>query len=571
MGMKGHAIFELTNTKTGEKRVYEDDNMVTNFLEQFCIPTGPLNYNLQSMLICGQSNASGCSVLTLGLMSLFTGGLLLFEDEIDEDADNIWPRAGNKMTAQAGVVAHSGSNARAGSYNGTESGPVENGYRHVWDFTTNQGNGQISCACLTTAWGGILGAGTDAFYSDFTNIAYPFFSRESTNQPSYQSGFTTEGPPVLVDYNKNCYYTLKGVGTASTDNPGGCLVFSWFLTKKITVRRCKLPFSELSIFQKSPHTIVESDSDFEDLVFPMPQEVIDSVTDYDNTLIWSNLSTKVANVNTAINAWGKHIYIYFGLTNASPSTINNTRYINPGDDLVIVDIDTEAETCNAFKVKNTTGQSLTLRHGSSRWSGFSKCPSRAQVGSDGNYSDIGYCSTYNDNNAPIFVTDKYVIMQMSDGVIYRISRVDNTDVKAFTYEGDEAETPIPFGDPYRNINCVPSFTPLGKNVEQFNKNKVLAARYESKQAFLFDFDRAKVEWVLKSRDDGSCYKGFVNILGTDLLVTDAKDVNYSNGGCTIYGATMPFMLTTINNLDSPVHKTSADTMKVTYIITNGDV
>lgn len=571
MGMKGHAIFELTNTKTGEKRVYEDDNMVTNFLEQFCIPTGPLNYNLQSMLICGQSNISGYSVLTLGLMSLFTGGLLLFEDEIDEDADNIWPRAGNKMTAQAGVVAHSGSNVRAGSYNGTESGPVENGYRHVWDFTTSQGNGQISCACLTTVWGGILGAGTDAFYSDFTNIAYPFFSRETINQPSYQSGFTTEGPPVLVDYNKNCYYTLKGVGTASSENPGTCLVFSWFLTKKITVRRCKLPLSELSIFQKSPRTIVESDSDFEDLVFSMPQEVIDSVTDYDNTLTWSKLSTDFANVNTAINAWGKHIYIYFGLTNASPSTINNTRYINPGDDLVIVDIDTEAETCNAFKVKNTTGQSLTLRYGSSRWSYFSKCPARAQVGSDGLYNDIGYCSTYNDNNAPIFVTDKYVIMHMSDGVIYRISRVDNTDVKAFTFEGDETETPIYFGDPYTNINYAHTFTPLGKNVEQFNKNKVLAARYETKQVFLFDFDRAKVEWVLKNRDDGSCYKGFVNILGTDLLVTNAKDVNYSNGGCTIYGATMPFMLTTINNLDSPVHKTSADTMKVTYIITNGDV
>ena len=570
MGIKGHAIFELTNTKTGEKRVYEDDNMVTNFLEQFCIPTGPLNYSLQSMLICGQhpDSYNNNSNLNMGIMSSFTGGLLLFEDEIDEDADNIWPRAGNKMTAQAGLVAHSGSNIRAGSYNGTESGPVENGYRHVWDFATNQGNGQISCACLTTAWGGILGAGTDKFHSDFTNIAYPFFSAKSTYTPQYQNGCTTEGPPVLIDYNKNCCYILKGVGSSRYSNPGGCLVFSWFLTKKITVRRCKLPLSELSIFQKSPQTVVEGD--FEDLVFSMPQEVIDSVTDYDNTLTWSNLSRQYANINTAINTWGKHIYIYFGLTNASPSTLNNIRYINPGDDLVIVDIDTEAETCNAFKVKNTTGQSLTLWYDGSKWSDFSQCSGRAHVGSDGNYDDIGYCSTYNCNNAPIFVTDKYVIMHMSNGYIYRISRVDNTDVKAFTFEGDETETPVQFGDPQTKINYVNSFTPLGKNVEQFNKNKVLAARYEEKQMFLFDFDRAKVEWVLKNSNDESCWKGFVNILGTDLLVTNAKDAA-SDGGCTIYGATMPFMLTTINNLDTPVLKTAADTMKVTYIITNGDV
>ena len=87
MGMKGHAIFELTNAKTGEKRIYEDDNMVTNFLEQFCIPTGQLSYDLIGLLAVGDLNG-GKYGMCGNLLDNFTKGLLLFEDVIDEDANN---------------------------------------------------------------------------------------------------------------------------------------------------------------------------------------------------------------------------------------------------------------------------------------------------------------------------------------------------------------------------------------------------------------------------------------------------------------------------------------------------
>ena len=215
MGMKGHAIIELTNTETGEKRTYEDDNMVTNFLEQFCIPTGPLNYNLYAMLAsyADQKDLTSKSGAALSIEQphCFTKGLLLFENEIDEDADNIWPRKGNKMIGQASNYSYSGSNARAGSYNSTESGPVENGYRYVWDFTTSQANGQISCACLTTPWGAIVGAGHDAFYSDYCTDINQFSSTRSQRSYSSQILLTTEGKPILIDYDKKCSYQLKGL------------------------------------------------------------------------------------------------------------------------------------------------------------------------------------------------------------------------------------------------------------------------------------------------------------------------------------------------------------------------
>ena len=50
--------------------------------------------------------------------------------------------------------------ARRGSFNEIESGKITDsegkviGFRYVWDFTTSQSNGQIACACLTSANGG---------------------------------------------------------------------------------------------------------------------------------------------------------------------------------------------------------------------------------------------------------------------------------------------------------------------------------------------------------------------------------------------------------------------------------
>lgn len=561
MGMKGHTIIELTNTETGEKRTYEDDNMVTNFLEQFCIPTGPLNYNLYAMLASYASQRDSSSKSEAALYKeqphCFTQGLLLFEDEIDEDADNIWPRKGNKMIGQAAGISYSGSNTRAGSYNSIESGPIENGYRYVWDFTTSQANGQISCACLTTPWGSILGTGNDDFCSDYLAPANPFSSISSQRTPGSQILLTTEGKPLLIDYDKKCSYQLKGICTAKNiaASQDALEKHSCFLKKEIRIRREKIPFDEFSIFGKALK--VAPAVDFEDLVFPMPQEIIDSCS-YDTIFTKANLSLNNFNLNMSANSWGKHIYIYFAFANITSDNKNVSRTINAGDDLIIIDIDTEAETCNTFTVRNTTGSYIKTYAYYDTWSDF-----RTIAGLE---DDPGYYTTYNIVNSPIFVTDKYVIMHTEDGKIYRISRVDNTDVKAFTSERDNDEVPVYFSPQFNNSSFRMYFLPLGKNVEQFNKNKVIGYR-NSNETFIFDFENATVSWLL-TRDTTfiNSSRTAIKILGTDLFALCSNDE-----ACRLYGSTFPNFLTTINNLDTPVLKTTADTMKVTYIITNGDV
>lgn len=563
MGMKGHAIFELTNTKTGEKRVYKDDNMVTNFLEQFCIPTGPLNYNLYAMLAsyASQKSSTSSSYATLDIEQphCFTKGLLLFEDEVDEDADNIWPRAGNKMVGQASVSSYSGANTRAGSFNYNESGEVENGYRYVWDFSTSQANGQISCACLTTPWGAVLGAGNSQLYSDFYSSCKPFMSRYSQYSPSNQVRLVTEGVPLLLDYDKKCSYQLKGICTQRASSPYSASVLaahSCFIKKEIRIRREMIPFDEYNIFSK-PLSSMRA-KEYEDLVFPMPQAIIDSCN-YDMIFTPDNMSKRNFNLCTSLNAWGKHIYIYFGLMAISTSNKESERCIYPDNDLIIIDIDTENDACTTFRVTNTTGSTLKMYSYYDTWSQASSC-------SEIPY-DVGYYTTAPSSYpSPIFITDKYVIMHMDDGKVYRISRADNTDVKAFTLEGNE-NTYLNLGEQYNQIQKRLHFIPLGKNVEQFNKNKVIGSIYKDSKVFLFDFDEATYSLVnANTSDNVLCNPEITKILGTDLFVFCESHYNLP----VIYGATYPTMLTTINNLEAPITKTSADTMKVTYIITQAD-
>lgn len=557
MGMKGHAIFELTNTETGEKRVYEDDNMVTNFLEQFCIPTGQLNYSLQLLSTSGQY-ASSYGIVG-SLLNLFTKGLLLFEDEVDEDADNIWPRNGNKVIGQGASGSYSGANTKVGSYNETESGPVENGYRHVWDFSTAQANGQISCACLTTPTGGSLGNGNSKAYSDFTGTPTKFLGNRSYDY-SYYSGELMHIAPILVDYEKDCAYTLMGQCTMGSSLSQEFAQNQSILYKKeIRIRREKFYMLELSIFDDLSGTPAKSK--FEDLVFPMPQEVIDSC-DYDSIYTLSNCCNSRLNTEVWMNSWGKHIYLHFTTTNITISNKTDTRrYVNTGDDLVIVDIDVEAETCTAFKVKNTTGSTIT----------YSRDYSRAchRVNPSFTNADVSYARTSVNYPAPIFVTDKYVMIHADNGKLYRVSRADNTEIKEFCYE-DNTESYFNLGS--TDASGVDfSFLPLGKNAEQFNKNRVVGYRSNNNIMFMFDFENATYG-ILSKSVTGSDFFDAKNIIGTDLICFSLsyQDSN-RNSWRQVLGGTFPTMLTTINNLDSPVLKTSADTMKVTYIITNGDV
>ena len=147
--IEGRTRITLYNPSTRRREIHEDKNMITNALQKI-FNTNPFGagdiYNLMS------------------LRSLL-GGCFLFWDELVEDADNIFPPAQNtnKLTGHAGQTTHSSASPTRGNPNGAASYvDAANGQvKFAWDFSLEQGNGQISAVSLVHP-----GAGDCGLYPD---------------------------------------------------------------------------------------------------------------------------------------------------------------------------------------------------------------------------------------------------------------------------------------------------------------------------------------------------------------------------------------------------------------------
>lgn len=158
--MKGKTIIELTDVNTKEVKRIEDCNMFTNALDAVFnkIPWWHSNTAV------GAPSYSEINSL-VPIVGKALGGLLLFPNAMEENAELLFSPASNKPTGIASFDGYTGEDTRRGSYNTIESGKIPNGFRFVWDFTTSAGNGPISCACLTSAKGGA------GYYDSGENIA----------------------------------------------------------------------------------------------------------------------------------------------------------------------------------------------------------------------------------------------------------------------------------------------------------------------------------------------------------------------------------------------------------------
>lgn len=144
---KGKTEIILTDVNTGEVERYEEENMLTGALNSFYKgnPYGLLSHahSLQAKF----SGTRDASLLTTA------GGVLLFPNAITEDVNHLYEPLTNDTTAYASNDSYDGTDAKRGAYSPRESHALPNGYQFVWNFSTAQGNGQISCVCLTHARG----------------------------------------------------------------------------------------------------------------------------------------------------------------------------------------------------------------------------------------------------------------------------------------------------------------------------------------------------------------------------------------------------------------------------------
>ncbi len=134
--LKGHAKIELIDTQTGEKNVYEHDNMFTQAIFD------NLNNSWTQM-------AGGLGTLkswNLPVDTTLLGGIVLFSDVIPEDETVTFFPEDNEVLGYAGEIASDGTNKFWGSRNSLETEAYDaesKSVKWVWDFGTSQGNGTI--------------------------------------------------------------------------------------------------------------------------------------------------------------------------------------------------------------------------------------------------------------------------------------------------------------------------------------------------------------------------------------------------------------------------------------------
>ncbi len=138
--MEGKATFILTDkyTKKPVKEITEH-NLVTKALEKVIFPP-PI-----ARITMGSSNFSD---IYFPACNKLLGGIVLLGNTLPED-ENKFMLPPDVIPVGAAGKEYTGTNPYRGTFNISMSGPIENGYRLVWDFAPEKANGVIKCVGLT--------------------------------------------------------------------------------------------------------------------------------------------------------------------------------------------------------------------------------------------------------------------------------------------------------------------------------------------------------------------------------------------------------------------------------------
>ncbi|MBO4541694.1 MAG: hypothetical protein J5725_00780 [Bacteroidales bacterium] len=426
----GKTKIELYNPKLNVKEIIKSENTFQSaVLANFMKANGIAN-----------NSPWGNTDFSSDYWKSLVGGLFLFKNGI-EVGSNFMP-AGNIMVG-CGVVDETNANFpnEIGTYNSQESSASSSAITQVYDFSTNQANGTISCACLTSKVGGMIGYG------------YASGRKWTTNFSARQASRVICERPKAFYNNKvySAYISDDGVDLYSS-NAG---------------------VTQGSIFDSLKGNIKKS------------YEVSNPYSIPSGSQLWLFNTDKVG--------------ILRGIARKSSS-----YNVSSGDNIYYYEFDIVNDTCTVESLINSSGTTVTL------WTGIS-----ALVG-----------------GLSIFFAGKYLFVQ-------------DTNYKLKCFDCDNGIYVKELGSVSSESGNRQNYQPamLDTNLYLFNDSE-LGVR-------IFDVVNDTIKNV-----------GMNNALANRIVGTDLC-VMYGSGG--LYHN--PLYLATINNLQSPVTKTAAQTMKVTYTLT----
>lgn len=200
--LKGKTTIQLFDAKTGELTdEVTKENLVTNAVRN---ALGGAYNQLASgnMWAYGMRHIDNLYRLPKGknFAQALYGGVLVFSQAINEDADHCLPSI-EEIKSFIGCANQSASNTGntfRGSINSGESEVGADYVKFVWDFNTDQCNGDIASICLTSDCGGAVGYGCDAKADSLNGMSLRDFNSDSFWDTSVEAnlGISTNGALV---------------------------------------------------------------------------------------------------------------------------------------------------------------------------------------------------------------------------------------------------------------------------------------------------------------------------------------------------------------------------------------
>lgn len=436
--VKGHTKIELTDVKTGKKQVIEKDN---------AFQAGVLASYMRSMGAYNNNPYANDTWAGQPIWRNLCGGIFCFADPIDNSGGEVeYMPAGNEMVANgAYMVNNAGTPIELGSYNEVESSTSGNdSVTFVYDWMTSQGNGTISCVCLTTEIGGYIG------YGNKSGVAHSTRRSLTQNQSSNSTG--------------------SGI---IYDNASWSFGYD-FSTKEFSVTRTPLEISKGSIFDK-----IAEDTE----TYTYTGEITNKNTLNGSQFFWAYVG-------------GGNILVWHAGANGFSSS--EAASITPNETYYFLRFNLGTKTFTQCQITNTTGRSLLI---GTLLGACAFDEQYAYFGGSGYWSSSFHCS------APIevfnYLTGAHVTTLMS---------------------GLSTELNRPLGGRLTDeIMCL--------------SNRI----YDKTNDTLYEYNGSFPSYYQYNPElDAMVYSGC-----------------YKN----------PLILATINNLDTPVTKTAAQTMKITYTLT----
>ena len=516
MAIKGSATIELTNAD-GSKQIIKHDNMITNAVnDMFRSYMGdmPLIHKLNFY-----DNTYAETIF---------GGLLLFNDILNDDASD-YAIPSTNITGYASDTAYSGNDLSRGSRNIAESGLQEDGsYKLVWDFGTSQGNGNIQSIALCPIAMGKIGASDAPVLSEIVSYRLGEEVYVNSASASAKGAFapwyslidgTVDGVdahylyPVAIVGEYIYAVDYRNIDYMNSEKDYN-LVGNGGILK---LYKFKFQFNSVSISATTGRAKY-----VETIEVQIPTEIV-------NLAFAHTGGYSYGVVGIHFNKRDNKLIVF-------PYSLKTA--LAPNATLPYVDIDLlDNYKVTNYTMTNTTNQSLSIY---------------------GNSFNTSYGARYG-----LYISNDHILMiggTGADARMYVINRTDNAKVVKVKIGGEDF---VPYN---LNYNKALNFCP---KIINNNTAVVVFGAYKSWEPYdMYIIDLTTGIAKKCNTIAGSSVGEVINI--KQPIMTDGAIVYDSDNSVTCAPKLNPFILTTKNNLDTPVQKTVSQTMKITYTLTESE-